>query len=69
MNAVFLLWTGPRLRAIVVLHNIGGVDLNATAQALLKDYQFGCPGFDPDSCTIYLADAGRLTLVGDEVIK
>ena len=68
LYAVFILWKGKYLRAVEVLPDVSGMDLNATARRLLEEYQFDAL-HDPDSCTIYIADCGRLTLVGDEVLK
>lgn len=66
MYALFVLWQGTRLRAVEVLENTAGCDLNATARKLLEDYHFD--GLhDPDSCMIYLTQGNRLAFAGGEV--
>lgn len=65
MYAIFILWRGTKLRAVEVLEDTAGCDLNATARQLLSEYTFD--GLhDPDSCAIYVTNAGRLAFAGRE---
>ena len=68
MYALFVLWRGTQLRAVEVLENTGGCDLNATARQLLEEYRFDAL-HDPDSCMIYVTQGNRLAFVGGEVSK
>lgn len=68
MYALFVLWQGTHLRAVEVMEEVGGMDLNGTAKKLLEEYHFD-DLHDPDSCMIYLTQGNRLVFMGGEVRK
>ena len=65
MYAIFVLWRGTQLRAVEVLENTAGCDLNATARQLLCEYSFDAL-HDPDVCMVYITQGNRLAFVGRE---
>lgn len=65
MQAVFVSWCKGEIVRIDVLQSVGGVDLNATAVALMNEYR-NTGAQHIDFTRIYLAQDGKLILGGEE---